>query len=87
MTKNYSKEDIFTRIGELLEAQFEVEAANITLEARLYDDLDIDSIDAIDLMIELKEFTVTKIKPEDFKDVETLSDVVDVVYRMSKAAD
>ena len=61
---------------------FEIEAQQITLEANLYQDLDIDSIDAVDLMVELKKMTGKKIQPEEFKSVRTVQDVVDQVYKL-----
>jgi|TARA_R110000868_G_scaffold33587_5_gene121814 acyl carrier protein len=51
----------------------------ITMDARLYEDLDIDSIDAVDLVVEMKRITGKKINPEDFKAVRTVGDVVDAV--------
>ena len=59
---------------------FEIEPAKVTLEANLYKDLDIDSIDAVDLIIKLKEITGRRIAPEAFKQVRTVGDVVNVVH-------
>ncbi len=77
-----SRDEIFSRIQALLEEQFEVGAAQITPDAKLYDDLDIDSIDAVNLIIELKTITIKKLSLEDFKEVRTVSDVVDAVERV-----
>ena len=76
----YTKEDIFQRIREVLVDQFELDAESITLDATLREDLDIDSIDAVDLMIELKSFTVQKMSLEHFQQVKTIGDIVDVVH-------
>ena len=46
---------------------FEIDEEAITLEARLYEDLDFDSIDAVDMTVRLKEMTGKAVKPEDFK--------------------
>jgi len=81
---SYTKEDIFNRIREVLDEQFEIEANKITREARLYDDLDIDSIDAVDLMVELKSLTGKKMALEDFQEVKTIGDVVEAIYRVTK---
>jgi len=80
MIMSYSKEDIYQRIADVLVEQFEVAAGDVSLEAKLYEDLDIDSIDAVNLMIELKSFTVQKVGLNDFKEVSTIGDVVDAVY-------
>lgn len=77
-----TKEAIFTHIRDVLIDQFEIEADKITPEARLHDDLDIDSIDAVDLMIELKSLTGKKMALEDFQEVKTIADVVDAVDRV-----
>ena len=75
-----SKESIFKQLRKILVEQFELDEASVTLEASLYDDLDIDSIDAVDLMVELKELTGKRLDPEAFKKVRTVNDVVDALY-------
>jgi len=45
---------------------FELSAEDIHPSSNLYQDLDIDSIDAVDLVVELKKMTGKKINPEDF---------------------
>jgi len=76
---------ILARLRELLADKFEVDPARITLEANLYDDLDLDSIDAVDLVIKLQEMTGKRIKPEEFRSVRTIGDVVVVVDRLLAA--
>jgi len=61
---------------------FDIDAQEIKPEARLYEDLDIDSIDAVDLVVELKQFTGRRINPDDFKSVRTVDDVVSAVERL-----
>jgi acyl carrier protein len=61
---------------------FEIDADDIKPEARLYEDLDIDSIDAVDMVVELKRFTGQRINPDDFKSVRTIDDVVNAVVRL-----
>ena len=60
-----NKEDIYLKVVSIFEELFEIEAQKITLEANLYQDLDIDSIDAIDMVVELKNMTGKKIQPEE----------------------
>jgi acyl carrier protein len=74
--------NIETKVREILVDLFELDPADITLDAQLYQDLDIDSIDAVDLVVELKKMTGKKIKPEDFKSVRTVSDIVDAVHEL-----
>jgi len=70
------------KITEVLVELFELEDTDITLESNLYEDLDIDSIDAVDLVVELKKMTGKKIKPEDFKTVRTVGDMVDAIEQL-----
>lgn len=74
-----TREEIFEHIAGVLTELFELEKEAITPDAHLYDDLDIDSIDAVDLVVELKQWTGRKIQPESFKTVRTVDDVVDAV--------
>ncbi|MCZ6854650.1 MAG: acyl carrier protein [Gammaproteobacteria bacterium] len=71
--------EIEAKLVEILVEMFELEAENITSEANLYDDLDIDSIDAVDLIVRLKELTGEKVDPEDFKEIRTVDDVVSAI--------
>jgi acyl carrier protein len=77
-----SREDILAAIKTIMVELFELDADDITLDARLYEDLDFDSIDAIDMIVRLKEMTGKAVKPEDFKTARTIGDVVEAVYSM-----
>ena len=68
--------EIYNKIVSVLEELFEIDPDKVTPTAHLYTDLDIDSIDAIDLVVELKKVTGKKIQPEDFKSVRTVQDIV-----------
>jgi acyl carrier protein len=74
-----TRQDIFAHITDLMADMFELDPAVLTEDAHLYDDLDIDSIDAVDLIVELKNYTGKKISPDDFKNVRTLGDIVTAV--------
>ena len=73
------KAAVFSHIQTTLVELFELDPKDITLEAELYDGLDIDSIDAVDLTVELKKYTGKKISPNDFKTVRTVNDLVESV--------
>lgn len=79
---SYSKEEILSHIQSTIEALFEVAISEITPQAHLYDDLDIDSIDAVELIIELKNITGKKISQEVFTQVRTVEDVVVAVHNV-----
>jgi len=77
-----TNEELFTMLSNILEEAFEVEADDITLEANLYEDLDLDSIDAVDLVVKLREQTGKKIEPDDFKQVRTVEDVIVAIKKL-----
>lgn len=79
------KDEIFAEIKAMLVNQFELEPEQITLEANLFTDLDLDSIDAIDMVVYLQKKTGKKFSPEQFKTVRTINDVVEVVYQITHA--
>jgi acyl carrier protein len=74
-----TKEDIYPTLVNMLHEMFELDRSKITLDANLYSDLDIDSIDAVDLAVKLKELTGKRLQPEVFKSVRTVQDVVDAL--------
>lgn len=78
----HSKDEVFTIIQDALVDLFEIDASDITMEAHLYDDLDIDSIDAVDLIVRLKEKTGKKPDVEAFKDVRTIRDLVTSIHKL-----
>ena len=82
MDKKYSKEDIFKKLCEILEEEFEIENSAISNDANLFTDLDLDSIDAVDLAVRLQQFTDKRISPEEFKQIRTINDVVETVYKL-----
>ena len=75
-----TKEEILKKLTEILSHEFEIEAASITGDSKLYEDLELDSIDAVDLLVKMKEFVPGKIEPEQFKKARTVQDVVDILY-------
>lgn len=75
-----TQEELFNRIRTILQDSFEIEAEKITPQARLGEDLDIDSIDAVDLIVQLKPLLGGRLQPDAFKSVRTVQDVVDVLY-------
>jgi acyl carrier protein len=80
-----NREQILEMLSAILVEDFEIDAADITLEASLYEDLDLDSIDAVDLVIKLQQHTGRKIQPEAFKTVRTVDDVVNAIEGLIKS--
>jgi acyl carrier protein len=80
-----SRDEILNSIKKIMLEMFEIEEDQVTLEARLYEDLDFDSIDAVDMIVKLKEITGREVKPEDFKTARTVGDVVEAIFKMMNA--
>jgi acyl carrier protein len=78
-----SREEILAHLRQVLVDLFELKPEQIVPEANLYTDLDIDSIDAVDLFLTLKEITGRKIQPQTFKDVRTVGDVIDAIQALT----
>jgi acyl carrier protein len=80
-----TREEIFEHLKGVLVELFELDPGRIVPEARLYEDLDIDSIDAVDLILKLKELTGRKIQPQAFRHVRTVGDIVDAIETLKAA--
>ena len=78
-----TKEDVLGRVNDVLAGEFEIDRAKLVPEARLFEDLDLDSIDAVDLVVRLQQQTALKVKAEDFKAIRTLEDVADVIVKLA----
>ncbi|MBB3295067.1 acyl carrier protein [Mitsuaria sp. TWR114] len=78
-------QDIFERLRTILIETFDIDAERITPQARLYEDLDIDSIDAVDLIVRLKPLVGKRLQPEAFKTVRTLQDVINALQGLLQA--
>jgi len=76
------KEFLFTEIKKVLVEQFDVEEDMILLDTNLYEELEIDSIDAVDLMVHIKELTGKKIPPEEFREIRTVRDVIETIDKL-----
>ncbi len=77
-----TREEILSAISDVLVEEFECDRAALKPEARLFEDLDLDSIDAVDLIVRLQNQTHLKVKAEDFKAIRTLGDVADVILKL-----
>jgi acyl carrier protein len=78
-----TKDELFERIAAILNENFEIDRAKITPTARLFDDLDIDSIDAVDLIVQFKPLLGKNLQPDIFKSVRTVQDLVDVLHGLT----
>jgi acyl carrier protein len=77
-----SRDEIYEKLKEFLVELFEISPDAISRDAQLVDDLDLDSIDAVDLILKLQEFTGRKVSAEQFRSVRTVGDVIDQVHEL-----
>jgi len=77
-----SRDELYVWVVDLLAEMFELDKASLTLESNLYADLDIDSIDAVDLAVKLKQMTGMRLQPEVFKKIRTIGDVIDALLHL-----
>lgn len=77
-----TKDEILAKLKNVLAEAFQLDPAKITPDSHLFTDLDLDSIDAVELAIQLQDITGRRVKAEEFKSVRTVSDVVETVHKM-----
>ena len=75
-------QQILDNLKKILEASFEIRPDRVVPEAKLFEELDLDSIDAVDLAIHVQQMTGKRIKPEDFKTVRTVGDVINTIKHL-----
>ena len=80
-----NRNEIFDQLVKILAEEFDLNKSSLTMNASLYDELDLDSIDTVDLVLKLQELTGSKIDPETFKSVRTIENVVDAVEQLISA--
>lgn len=78
-----SKDELYVWLVDLLAEMFELDKSKMTLASHLYTDLDIDSIDAVDLAVKLKQMTGKRLQPEVFKTIRTIDDVLEALMALS----
>ncbi len=84
MNKSFTYDEIMDKLTEILVEDFEIDKSIITPSANLFDDLELDSIDAVDLAVKLQYFTDRKIPPENFKKIKTVEDVAKTIEELVK---
>ena len=81
---NMNRDELFVWVADLLTEMFELDRAALTPASNLYEDLDIDSIDAVDLAVKLKQMTGKRLQPEVFKTIRTIEDVVNALVGLAE---
>ena len=79
------REDLFRHVKDTLVKEFECNESSIVPEARFYEDLDLDSIDAVDLIVRLRKEVKFDINSEEFTAIRTVGDLVALLERLASA--
>jgi len=77
--------EIEQKIRNILVEEFECDPARLKTDTNLFTELDLDSIDAVDLVVRLQQEIKKKVEPEDFRQIRTLGDVVAAVSKLLNA--
>lgn len=76
-----SEEEIFNKIANIIEDRFEINRSNITLNLNFKNDLDADSIDFVEFVMDLEEAFGADISDEDAEKLKTVSEAVKYIYQ------
>jgi acyl carrier protein len=82
LQNSMSKDEIYAWVVDMLHEMFEIDKSKITPQSNLYTELDIDSIDAVDIVVKLNQLTGKRLQPDVFRTVRTVQDVVDVLAKL-----
>jgi acyl carrier protein len=78
-----TEQEIFEQLKATFADMFEIEPSEVTLESKLYEDLDIDSIDAVDLIVQLRPMLGRRtLEPRQFHQLVTVGDVVKALHEL-----
>jgi acyl carrier protein len=82
-----NQEEALQKVRDIFAKNFGLQPDEVRLSSKLYDDLKLDSLDAVDLVLELQDLTGRKIKPEVFKGVRTVEDVIAIIVTIEGGDD
>jgi len=77
-----SREEIVAHVNKTLVDEFEIEAENLQPERRLREDLELDSLDAVDMIVALEQRLKIRVDEEQAKLIRTVGDIYDFVGKM-----
>jgi acyl carrier protein len=82
-----TRQEIQDRVTSFIASHFELPLENVTPEAKFFEDLGLDSIDAVELVLHLEELTNGRVTEEVLRKIVTIADIVDLVVALRTEAD
>ncbi len=82
MPSDEQRNEVLSLLSEKMSEMFEVERSSILTSTHLFKDLDLDSIDAIDLAVHLQEYTGKKVEEDALRELQTVGDVVELILQL-----
>ena len=82
---NLSRPELEQKVCAMMAEMFELPPQQLRLDARLFEELGLDSIDAVDLVVKVQELTGRRVDEADLRRVRTVADVVDIMEQHLKA--
>lgn len=74
-----TKDELYTKLRDILINEFDIDEALIKPEALIQEELELDSIDSVDMLVKVKPFLKAPVEPEAFRSVKTVQDVIDIL--------
>jgi acyl carrier protein len=81
-----SREEILGHVRDAMRELFQLDAEKIQLDTKIVDDLDLDSIDAIELAVRMEALTGQRFDPESVREIRTIGDIVEILHRRLNGA-
>jgi acyl carrier protein len=82
-----SKEELFERVKEVIVEQLGVEPEKVTAEARFREDLEADSLDQVELIMEFEDVFGGEISDEEAQQIRTVGQAVDYLQGRMEAGE
>lgn len=74
-----TEQEIFNKMSEIIQDRFEVDADKVTNDLNFQNDLDADSIDIVEFVLELEDVFGQEIPDEDAENLKTVGDAVSYI--------
>ena len=79
-----TKEEVFTKIQAIVSEQLNVAKDKVTMESDLVEDLQADSIDTVEIIVQLEETFNISVSDEDATGIKTVGDLVNAISEIVK---